>query len=530
VRYRDHARGAEEEVFGKAVFVCGGAINSTELLLRCRDDFGTLPNLSAALGRGYSGNGDFLAFAFDTAQPYEPARGPTITTAVIYDVGEGDLRSWFTLQDGGYPGQIGSLFQLLREDAGWLPALGNAVRDELERAARAQAAAVTAREVAEAARSAVFLAMGRDRANGTIELEPLTRVVRIRWDLPDNLPLYGAEERLVRDVVGALGGRVATTPPWRLLHQPVSVHNLGGCCMADEPAAGVTDDGGQVFGYPNLFVLDGACLPAATGVNPSHTIAAVAERNIERFVRRWRQDPAWAPPERAHARPVVDPVPKIGAGGTAPTSTRAIGLSFTETMKGFFVPATEAPADVAGYVAAEKAGQRANSFVQFTLTITAADLDRFLSDRAHAALAVGDVRASGLTPPEGSAVTHGVFNLFVETGSFYERKMLYSLPFVGSDGAAYLLDGYKEVKDHGHFDVWGSTSTLYTVIRRGRAHDAPVCAAGILRILIPDFMHQLTTFQTPGAQGPVERLEALGRFGSMFMGSLWDVFVKPLVK
>ena len=46
--------------------------------------------------------------------------------------------------------------------------------------------------------------------------------------------------------------------------------------MADDVTRGVTDGQGQVHGYPGLYVLDGAILPAATGVNPSHTIAAVA--------------------------------------------------------------------------------------------------------------------------------------------------------------------------------------------------------------------------------------------------------------
>jgi hypothetical protein len=32
--------------------------------------------------------------------------------------------------------------------------------------------------------------------------------------------------------------------------------------------------------------------------------------------------------------------------------------------------------------------------------------------------------------------------------------MLYALPFIGSDGKSYLLDGFKDVRDHGHFDVW----------------------------------------------------------------------------
>ena len=43
---------------------------------------------------------------------------------------------------------------------------------------------------------------------------------------------------------------------------------------------GVVDHKGEVFGYPNLYVADGAIVPEALGVNPSRTIAALAERAI----------------------------------------------------------------------------------------------------------------------------------------------------------------------------------------------------------------------------------------------------------
>jgi cholesterol oxidase len=44
---------------------------------------------------------------------------------------------------------------------------------------------------------------------------------------------------------------------------------------ADE---GVVDHRGEVFGYPGLYVSDGAIVPEAVGLNPSRTIAALAER------------------------------------------------------------------------------------------------------------------------------------------------------------------------------------------------------------------------------------------------------------
>ena len=54
--------------------------------------------------------------------------------------------------------------------------------------------------------------------------------------------------------------------------------------MSDDPAAGVTDDYGRVRGYEGLYVIDGSIVPTALGVNPSKTIAALAERGAEQLL------------------------------------------------------------------------------------------------------------------------------------------------------------------------------------------------------------------------------------------------------
>jgi cholesterol oxidase len=55
--------------------------------------------------------------------------------------------------------------------------------------------------------------------------------------------------------------------------------------MGITAANGVVDANGRVFGYDNLFVMDGAVIPRAIGLNPSRTIAALAERNVEILAR-----------------------------------------------------------------------------------------------------------------------------------------------------------------------------------------------------------------------------------------------------
>jgi cholesterol oxidase len=56
--------------------------------------------------------------------------------------------------------------------------------------------------------------------------------------------------------------------------------------MAESADLGVVDADGAVFGYEGLYCFGSSIIPTSLGVNPSLTIAAVAERNAARLVAR----------------------------------------------------------------------------------------------------------------------------------------------------------------------------------------------------------------------------------------------------
>jgi cholesterol oxidase len=76
----------------------------------------------------------------------------------------------------------------------------------------------------------------------------------------------------------ATGGHAIIPPTWSLFHELITPHPLGGCNLGNTSSDGVVDHRGEVFGYRNLYVADGAIIPTALGVNPSRTIGALAER------------------------------------------------------------------------------------------------------------------------------------------------------------------------------------------------------------------------------------------------------------
>ena len=66
--------------------------------------------------------------------------------------------------------------------------------------------------------------------------------------------------------------------PFEIINRTASAHFTGGIPIGDSSETGAVDPYQRMFGQPGLHVIDGSVMPANTGVNPSLTITALAER------------------------------------------------------------------------------------------------------------------------------------------------------------------------------------------------------------------------------------------------------------
>jgi cholesterol oxidase len=504
--------GVERDVTARYVFVCAGAIGTTELLLRSRDQYRTLPDLPAALGHGYSGNGDFLSFGDGLRELAEPGNGPTITTAALLHTGTDAEEQWFVLEEGGYSEHLAKLVRGLHVSR--LPAFAARLVGAGARRVLGAARELGATLDDGAARTAVLLAMGNDRADGRIELRGPRHRLHVTWDVTRNDPLYEAERAVSGQVVRALGGRPFGTPTWRLFRQPVTVHNLGGARMGGDAATGVVDTDGEVFGHPGLYVLDGAALPGATGANPSSTIAAVAERCIEVAVRRITGNRDWVAPERAEVVARDLPEDRAVRAVVAKGGPRRLGpgLFFRETMRGSVA------------IPAGQAGPERRGRVVLRLGVELPDLGTFLDDPVHAARLAGTVEVEGLTR-RPAAVDRGSLHLLARVHGSHRRTMDYIVPFVDDNGASWLLQGSKLVYRRGLIGPWRATTRMGVALTApGDRYDA-MTPTGTVTIGIADVARLLLSLRPTGAAGAQAAAATLLRFGGFFAGRVLRAFL-----
>jgi cholesterol oxidase len=520
------------------VILGAGTLGSTEILLRSAQRG---LSLSDKLGERFTGNGDVLAFGYNTGQVINgvgwghhkagqiPPVGPCISGVIDMRHRE-VLDDGMVAEEGSPPGPLGD----------FLPgafAAAAAVAGRQEPVAPAELVEEKARELVTAFegpyrgavnRTQTYLVMTHDNGSGRLHLDGQGNVL-ISWPGVGDQPIFQKVNERLKQATEALGGTFVHNPLWsKLLHSNLTtVHPLGGCVMADDASGGVVNHKGQVFSgkagnavHDGLYVMDGSVIPRPLGVNPLLTISAVAERAVALLAKDRGFTIDYSLPSRPRPAPVTKP-----------------GIEFTETMKGYFsnqVRTASSPLQIhPSFQSGFDQGRAANSPFQFTLTIASEDLDTMISNPAHEARMVGTVIAPALSP-QPLTVAEGRFNLFtVDANNVDTHNMQYRMKLLTGEGRTYYFEGFKVTRPDFVLEVWPATTTLYITLYDGETAASPILGKGILRIPPADFARQLTTMKVINAPSLEARLKDSARFARFFLGPLFDtyadVFVKPSV-
>jgi choline dehydrogenase-like flavoprotein len=286
---------APVEIECKVAILAAGAMGTTPILMRSRQN-GAIPGVSPHLGKHLGVNGDHVAAIEVDARKARSVlelpggyadfhKGKPITTMTYdYWVGKRANRhdgTRFTLQE-----------ILLSQLTNFLYDNGRSGGAEPTWWGRAKK-----RSISSWSRHIEILAMVEETNDGEFTVVPPLGNGHLQ---PNGGPIgigffqfnLSEQSRRARDEADAAIRRICERRGagrfLKLAETPgvYASHPLGGCRMADEPGFGVTSDAGEVFGAEGLFCMDSSIIPTSLGVNPSLTIAAVAERAAARLVAR----------------------------------------------------------------------------------------------------------------------------------------------------------------------------------------------------------------------------------------------------
>ena len=507
-------------VTANLVILAAGALGSTEILLRSK---GAGLDLSDCLGRRFSANGDVQGFGYNTAWEVngvgfgthragemDPV-GPCITGMVEVPAKDAN-ESRMVIQEGVVPGALGSLLPELLAGAvqtnssewgGGIPELLTLKEREVESLIHGPYSGAVRNTL-------TYLVISNDDSGGRMILKDDR--LHIVWPEVSKLPAFQKIRDQLAAITRPLKGSFVAAESWTSLmdSKMITVHPLGGCAMSEVADNGVVNHKSQVFSgaqgdavYENLYIMDASIIPRSLGVNPLLTISALSERAVRLLAheRQWTID--YHLPVSLNLKP----------------ASRRLGVRFTETMQGFYSGKVNAD-----FEAAASEGKKQDTKLQFTVTIISEDLEKMISTSGQQAKMLGTVEVPALSSHALTA-TEGTFTLLnVDEENVGTRQMTYTMKLVSEEGNTYWLEGTKIIHDDPVFDAWAETTTLYIKLYTDGSADRRLIGKGILRITPGEFLRQLTTLQVTNAASATQRLEAEVRFGSFFIGSLWDVF------
>jgi len=292
-----------QRIKARNVIVSAGVLGTVELLLKCRDDNGSLPRLSRHLGTMVRSNSEALMGTTAYAEDVDYSEGVAISShfwiddvtsvePVRYSAGSSFMRT-LTLPLITMTGSTGRrLVNILLEG---LKQPNNLLTIRVKpRWARKNTVILVMQTVENR------MHLKRGRSIWTLFRKGLVSERDKRLPIPAVIEAgRNIVERFSHKVDGA---------PWSgindvLLNTPSTAHILGGCAIADKQQQGVINPRHMVFNYPGLYVVDGSAMPSNLGVNPSLTITAMAERAMS-FIPKAGEREAHVPLDEPQEQPI----------------------------------------------------------------------------------------------------------------------------------------------------------------------------------------------------------------------------------
>jgi len=266
----------------KSVVFSAGVLGTVKLLNRCKQD-GMLPNISHQLGNYVRTNSEVLLGVKSRNKKINWNDQIAITSGIYpdhtthidlvrYNKGSDLLLNLLTIMTGG-GGKIPRILKYL----------GNIIIHPIRFLSLLWPLGM-------ASTTTVILVMQTDENYLALDYKPRwwrlgmrsqnSKVPKGLKRAPTYIPIANqVAERLAKKMDGIPLSSFSESA----FNTSTTAHILGGCCMGESPDKSVVDFKGEVFGYPNLFVADGAVVPANLGVNPSLTITALAEYIMEQI-------------------------------------------------------------------------------------------------------------------------------------------------------------------------------------------------------------------------------------------------------
>ncbi|MFE5946645.1 GMC family oxidoreductase N-terminal domain-containing protein [Streptomyces sp. NPDC056480] len=268
-------------IHAKVVVLAAGAVGTPVILQRSSLFLGGVPS---AVGRNFSGNGErvsvadvdegrarsLLGLSRPDGSAYQGLPIGRPITAATYDYLDPHSPEFerFTLQQIYFPPLTNLLAQAASEP-GWY--------------------GIAKREMRARWRSwLTLLAMAEDDNEGFFGQLPLTgSFTRLAPGLGTSSVSFhptsrtrgawGVADRALREIMEKDG--LARVRPWsEQVAGIVTAHPLGSARIGDDPSTSALNANHELRGFPGVFVTDGSAVPASLTVNPSLTIAALAER------------------------------------------------------------------------------------------------------------------------------------------------------------------------------------------------------------------------------------------------------------